>query len=62
MLSLINEDTQKTFEEYRKSFSKICNKLCEVGLEEHNKRLEEIRLFEVAVNGGKESTQNKARR
>ncbi|RLU16950.1 hypothetical protein DMN91_011019 [Ooceraea biroi] len=61
-LSLINEDTQNAFAQYRKSFSAICNELFELGLQEHRKRAEEVRLFEVAVNEGKESTQSEARK
>lgn len=61
-LSAINEDTRNAFEEYKKSFSAICRELYELGLQEHNKRTEEIRLFEVTVNEGKEEAQNQMRR
>ncbi|XP_029177733.1 dynein regulatory complex subunit 3-like isoform X2 [Nylanderia fulva] len=62
ILSTINEDTQNAFEEYRKSFSAICHNLHELGLQEHDKRTEEIRLFELVVNEGKENKQNVARK
>ncbi|CAL1687377.1 unnamed protein product [Lasius platythorax] len=62
MLSTINEDTQNAFEEYRKSFSAICHELYELGLQEHDKRTEEMRLFELVVNEGKENKQNTARK
>jgi len=61
-LSMINENTQHAFEEYKKSFIIICHELCELGLRENNKRTEEIKLFEVAINKGKENAQNEARR
>lgn len=60
-LSLINEDTQNAFEEYRQSFCAICKQLYELGLREHDKRMEEVRLFEDSVSEGKESAQNEAR-
>ncbi|KMQ90308.1 leucine-rich repeat-containing protein 48-like protein [Lasius niger] len=62
MLSTINEDTQNAFEEYRKSFSAICHELYELGLQEHDKRTEEMRLFELVVNEVKENKQNTARK
>lgn len=62
MLSTINEDTQNAFEEYKKTFSTICHELYELGLQEHDKRTEEIRLFELVVNEGKENKQNVARK
>ncbi|XP_072749124.1 dynein regulatory complex subunit 3 [Anoplolepis gracilipes] len=62
MLSTINEDTQKAFEEYKKTFSATCHELYELGLQEHDKRTEEIRLFELVVNEGKENKQNAARK
>jgi len=61
-LSTINESTQNAFEEYKKSFIAICYELYELGLRENDRRTEDIRLFEVAVNEGKENTQNEARR
>lgn len=61
-LSTINEDTQHAFEEYKESFITICHELYELGLRENEKRTEEMRLFEVAVNKGKENMQNEARR
>lgn len=59
---MVTEETQKTFEKYRESFSAICNELCELGLQERDKRTEEIALFEVAVNEGKENMLNETRR
>jgi len=59
---MINEDAEDIFEIYKKSFCAICNELYEIGLQEHKKRLEEIQLFKKAVNGGKETTQNEARK
>lgn len=61
-LSTINENTKNAFEDYKKSFCMICYKLYEYGLQEHDKRTEEIRLFETTVNEGKESAQDEARR
>ncbi|XP_012521335.1 dynein regulatory complex subunit 3 isoform X1 [Monomorium pharaonis] len=61
-LSTINENTQNAFEEYKKSFLAICYELYELGLRESDRRTEEIRLFEIAINESKENTQNKARR
>ncbi|XP_012058247.1 PREDICTED: leucine-rich repeat-containing protein 48-like [Atta cephalotes] len=61
-LSTINENTQNAFEEYKKSFVAMCHELCELGLQENDRRTEEIRLFETAVNEGKTNMQNEARR
>lgn len=61
-LSAINQDTRDTFEEYGKHFSAKCRELYELGLQEHSKRTEEMRLFELAVNEGKEEMQNRSRR
>lgn len=61
-LSTINEHTQNAFEEYKKSFIAICHELYELGLKENDRRTEEIKLFEIAVNEGKENTQNEGRR
>lgn len=60
-LSTINENTQNAFEEYKKSFVVICYELYELGLRENDRRTEEIRLFEIAINEGKENTQNEAK-
>ncbi|XP_018300032.1 dynein regulatory complex subunit 3 [Mycetomoellerius zeteki] len=61
-LSTINENTQNAFEEYKKSFVAICHELYELGLRENDRRAEEIKLFEIAVNEGKTNMQNEARR
>lgn len=61
-LSTINESTQNAFEEYKKTFSATCHELYELGLREHDKRTEEIRLFECVINEGKENKQNIARK
>ncbi|XP_018349776.1 PREDICTED: dynein regulatory complex subunit 3-like [Trachymyrmex septentrionalis] len=61
-LSMINENTQNAFEEYKKSFVDICHELYELGLRENDKRAEEIRLFKITVNEGKTNMQNEARR
>jgi ferritin-like protein len=61
-LSTINEDAKQAFKDYKELFCAMCNELYEIGLQEHKKRLEEIRLFKKAVNGGKETTQNEARK
>ncbi|XP_018405837.1 PREDICTED: dynein regulatory complex subunit 3-like [Cyphomyrmex costatus] len=61
-LSTINENTQNIFEEYQKSFVAICHELYELGLRENDRRVEEIRLFEVVVNEGKKNMQIEARR
>ncbi|KAL6256144.1 hypothetical protein P5V15_012264 [Pogonomyrmex californicus] len=62
ILSTINKDTQDAFEKYKKSFIAICHELCELGLQEHDKRTEEIRLFKIVVDEGKENMQIEARR
>ncbi|XP_011052181.1 PREDICTED: leucine-rich repeat-containing protein 48-like isoform X1 [Acromyrmex echinatior] len=61
-LSTINENTQNAFEEYKKSFVAICHELYELGLRENDRRAEEIKLFEIAVNEGKTNAQNESRR
>lgn len=61
-LSTTNENVQNEFEKYKNSFTTICHKLYEFGLEEHKKRTEEIRLFEAAIDKGKENTQDESRR
>jgi len=61
-LSTLNEDAENAYEEYKTSFCAICNELYEIGLQEHKKRLEEVQMFESAVNGGKKTTQNEARK
>ncbi|XP_032677212.1 dynein regulatory complex subunit 3-like isoform X2 [Odontomachus brunneus] len=61
-LSMVTEETQDIFEKYRESFSAICNELCELGLQEHNKRNEEMALYEAAVNEGEENMQNESRK
>ncbi|XP_011171581.1 dynein regulatory complex subunit 3 isoform X2 [Solenopsis invicta] len=61
-LSTINENAQNAFEEYKKSFIAICYELYELGLQESDKRTEEIKSFEIVINEGKENTQNEARR
>lgn len=62
MLSMINENTQNAFEEYKKSFIAICHELYKLGLRENDRRTEEIKLFEIDVYEGKENAQNEARR
>ncbi|KAL0101039.1 hypothetical protein PUN28_018712 [Cardiocondyla obscurior] len=62
IFSTINEDTKNAFEEYKKSFIAICHGLCELGLRENDRRTEDMRSFQVAVNEDKKNTQNKARR
>lgn len=59
---MITKETQDTFEKYRESFSAICNELCELGLQEHNKRNEEMALYEAAVDEGEENMQNELRK
>ncbi|KAI4498139.1 hypothetical protein M0802_006625 [Mischocyttarus mexicanus] len=60
-LSTVNDDTENTFEEYRKKISSICNEFYEIGLKEHAKRDHEIKLFNDAVNDGKSKVQNDSR-
>jgi len=59
---MINENTQNAFEEYKNSFIIICHELYELGLRENDRRTEEIKSFEVAINKIKENAQNEARR
>ncbi|XP_076247829.1 dynein regulatory complex subunit 3 [Calliopsis andreniformis] len=61
VLTTINEETQKTHEEYKQNFIVLCQEFCEVGMKEHEKRIEEINLFVKAVNEGKEASQNRGR-
>ncbi|XP_019697333.1 dynein regulatory complex subunit 3 [Harpegnathos saltator] len=61
-LSTVTEEARDIFEKYRESFSGICNELCELGLQERDKREKEIALFEVAVDKGEEDMQNESRR
>ncbi|XP_053971815.1 dynein regulatory complex subunit 3-like isoform X1 [Hylaeus volcanicus] len=61
-LTMVNEETQNAYEEYKESFSLMCQELCEVGLKEHEKRTYEINLFTNAVNEGKEATQDQGRK
>ncbi|OAD51970.1 Leucine-rich repeat-containing protein 48, partial [Eufriesea mexicana] len=60
-LSMVNEDTQNAYEEYKINFSTICKEICEIGLKEHDKRINEINTFDNAVNEGKGSSQNLGR-
>lgn len=60
-LSMVNEDTQNAYEQYKINFSTLCQELCEVGLKEHDKRLDEINLYNIGVNEGKNISQNHGR-
>lgn len=60
-LSMVNEETQNTYEEYKKNFIALCQELCDIGLKAHDQRMDEIKLFTTAVNEGKESSQNRGR-
>ncbi|KAK1125439.1 hypothetical protein K0M31_005804 [Melipona bicolor] len=60
-LSMVNEDTQNAFEEYKINFSALCKEFCEIGLEEHDKRINEINLYDIAVNEGKSISENRGR-
>ncbi|XP_076169767.1 dynein regulatory complex subunit 3 isoform X2 [Ptiloglossa arizonensis] len=60
-LSMINEDTQNAYEEYKESFPLICQELCEFGVKEHETRMNEINLFTNAINEGKRVSQNQGR-
>lgn len=58
---MVNEDTQNAYEQYKINFSTLCQELCEVGLKEHDKRLDEINLYNIGVNEGKNISQNQGR-
>ncbi|XP_076657894.1 dynein regulatory complex subunit 3 [Halictus rubicundus] len=60
-LTMVTEDTQNVYAEYEKSFIVLCQEFCEFGLEEHQKRIDEINLFITAVNNGKKSSQDQGR-
>ncbi|XP_015588517.1 dynein regulatory complex subunit 3-like isoform X2 [Cephus cinctus] len=61
-LITLTEDTQVAYEEYKKTFSAICQELYELGLKEEARRRNEIRQFEDIVNGGKQKVQEDARK
>ena len=58
---MVNEDTQNAFEEYKINFSALCKEFCDIGLEEHDKRINEINLYDIAVNEGKSISENRGR-
>ncbi|XP_043261602.1 dynein regulatory complex subunit 3-like [Colletes gigas] len=60
-LSMVNEETQNAYKEYKECFSLICQEFCEIGLKEHEKRTNEINLFKNAVNEGKQASLNQGR-
>ncbi|XP_071869979.1 dynein regulatory complex subunit 3 isoform X4 [Bombus fervidus] len=60
-LSMVTDDTQNAHEEYKKNFIAICEEFCEIGLKEHNKRMNEINLYNIAVNEGKTISENQGR-
>ncbi|XP_017795618.1 PREDICTED: dynein regulatory complex subunit 3-like [Habropoda laboriosa] len=60
-LSMVNEDTQNAFEQYKINFITICEELCEIGIKENDKRMGEINVFNTAVNEGKTASQNQGR-
>lgn len=60
-LSVVNNDTENAFEEYRKKIIAICFEFYEAGLNEQSKRDNEIKLFNNAVKAGKEKVQNDTR-
>ncbi|XP_076383477.1 dynein regulatory complex subunit 3 isoform X2 [Megalopta genalis] len=60
-LSMVTEDTQNAYAEYEKSFIVLCQELCELGLQENEKRIDEINTFTNAVNNGKKSSQDQGR-
>ncbi|CAL7935781.1 unnamed protein product [Xylocopa violacea] len=60
-LSMVNEDTENTYNEYKINFSAVCEEFCTIGLKEHEKRTDEINLFNTAVNEGITNSQNQGR-
>ncbi|XP_076635500.1 dynein regulatory complex subunit 3 isoform X2 [Colletes latitarsis] len=60
-LSMVNEETQNAYKEYKENFSSICQEFCEIGLKEHEKRTNEINLFKNAINEGKQASLNQGR-
>ncbi|XP_076683155.1 dynein regulatory complex subunit 3 [Andrena cerasifolii] len=60
-LSLINEETITAYEEYKENFCALCREICDIGLKEHDKRMNEIHLYTTAVAAGKEISQNQGR-
>lgn len=61
-LSMVNEDTQNAYEEYKVNFVEICKEFCQVGVNEHEKRMEEINAYNASMDEGKRGTQNEGRR
>ncbi|XP_076279606.1 dynein regulatory complex subunit 3 [Lasioglossum baleicum] len=59
--TMVTEDAQNVFAEYEKSFVVLCQELCEFGLQEHQKRIDEINLFTTALDDGKKSSQDQGR-
>lgn len=60
-LSLINEETTTAYDEYKESFCALCRELCDIGLKDHDKRMNEIHLYTTAVAAGKEILQTQGR-
>ncbi|XP_076386115.1 dynein regulatory complex subunit 3 isoform X2 [Megachile rotundata] len=60
-LSMVNEDTQNAYEEYKINFTAISQELCEIGLAENEKRKNEIDIFTDCVNKGKTASQDRGR-
>ncbi|CAK9803696.1 Dynein regulatory complex subunit 3 [Anthophora plagiata] len=61
-LSMVNEDTQNAYDQYKINFIAVCEELCEVGVKENEKRMEEINIFNIAINEGKIASQNQGRK
>ncbi|CAK9797049.1 Dynein regulatory complex subunit 3 [Anthophora quadrimaculata] len=61
-LSMVNEDTQNAYDQYKINFIAVCEELCEVGVKENEKRMEEINIFNIAINEGKTASQNQGRK
>ncbi|XP_076763828.1 dynein regulatory complex subunit 3 isoform X2 [Xylocopa sonorina] len=60
-LSMVNEDTENTYSEYKINFSTICEEFCRIGLKEHEKRMDEINHFNAAINEGITNSENQGR-
>lgn len=62
ILSNINSETSTIFQDFKRNFIEICHELYKLGIEEHEKRNNELKIFNKTVVNAKESVRNEARR
>ena len=60
-LSMLNEDTQAAYEEYKNNFIGLTSSLYELGLHQQAIRSKEIKVFRKIVDDGREAIQKEAR-